>query len=88
MDIIVWLIYIVGCWFDNGLVRELDKCLFIECFFFLIVENFVYCLFGIMGSDFILIECVLFDLKGDLLFLVEFEELEDMIEVVFVDYNG
>jgi putative transposase len=87
-DTLVRLNEIVGCWTDNGPAGEPNARPFIERFFHLISKHFAHKLPGSLGNSPDSIEKLLCDVGGDLRLLVEYEELEDLIEVVVGNYNG
>ncbi len=79
---------IVGCWTDNGPAGEPNVRPFIERFFHLISKHFAHKLPGSLGSSPDSIEKALCDTGGDIRLLVEYDELEELIEVVIANYNG
>ena len=87
-DTLTRLNQIVGCWSDNGPPGTPDDRPYIERFFHLVSKHFAHRLPGTMGSDPKSIEKILSDPGMDITLLVEFHELEEMIEVLLADYNG
>jgi len=87
-DTLVRLNEIVGCWTDNGPAGEPNERPFIERFFHLISRYFAHKLPGSLGNSPDSIEKALCDIGGDLRLLVEYDELEELIEVVIANYNG
>lgn len=87
-DTLVRLNQIVGCWTDNGPPGEPNARPYIERFFHLISRHFAHKLPGSLGNDPDSIERALCDPGGDLRLLMEYQELEELIEVVIANYNG
>lgn len=87
-DTLVRLNEIVGCWTDNGPPGEPNARPYIERFFHLISRHFAHKLPGSLGSAPDSIEKALCDPEGDLRLLLEYDELEELIEVVIANYNG
>ncbi|MDN4059217.1 Mu transposase C-terminal domain-containing protein [Massilia sp. YIM B02769] len=82
------LTQIVGCWTENGPAGEPDARPFIERFFQLLSRHFAHRFPGTLGNDPESIEKALGDPGGDISLLIEYEELEQLIEVVIANYNG
>lgn len=82
------LTQIVGCWTENGPAGEPDARPFIERFFHLLSRHFAHRFPGTLGNDPEAIEKVLGDPGGDISLLIDYEELEQLIEVVIANYNG
>jgi hypothetical protein len=82
------LTQIVGCWTENGPAGEPDARPFIERFFQLLSLHFAHRFPGTLGNDPEAIEKVLGDPGGDISLLIDYEELEQLIEVVIANYNG
>jgi hypothetical protein len=87
-DTQVRLTQIIGCWSDNGPAGEPNERPFIERFFHLISLHFAHRLPGNLGSNPSSIEKALSDPGSDLTLLVEYHELEELIEVLLANYNG
>lgn len=88
LDTQVRLNQIIGCWSDNGPPGEPNARPFIERFFHLISIHFAHRLPGNLGSDPSSIEKALSDPGSDISLLVEYHELEELIEVLLANYNG
>ena len=82
------LTQVVGCWTENGPAGEPDARPFIERFFQLLSRHFAHRFPGTLGNDPDAIEKALGDPGGDISLLIEYEELEQLIEVVIANYNG
>ncbi|GAB3387673.1 Mu transposase C-terminal domain-containing protein [Massilia sp. UMI-21] len=88
VDTQIRLNQIIGCWSDNGPAGEPNERPFIERFFHLISLHFAHRLPGNLGSDPSSIERALSDPGSDISLLVEYHELEELIEVLLGNYNG
>lgn len=88
VDTQIRLNQIIGCWSDNGPGGEPNDRPFIERFFHLISLHFAHRLPGTLGSDPSSIEKALGDPGSDISLLVEYHELEELIEVLLGNYNG
>lgn len=82
------LTQVVGCWTENGPAGEPDARPFIERFFRLLSHHFAHRFPGTLGSDPDAIEKALGDPGGDVSLLIEYDELEQLLEVVIANYNG
>lgn len=79
---------VIGCWSDAGPRGEPDQRPFIERFFQLLTANFAHRITGTTGSNTLDIIRELADPNGDTSVLMNLRELEELIEVIFADYNA
>jgi len=79
---------IVGCWPDAGPFEDPNKRAFIESFFNLISDHFSHRIPGTTGSNPEDIRRQLGDPGSDLSLLIEYEELEDLIDVIVSNSNA
>jgi hypothetical protein len=82
------LTQVLGCWTENGPAGEPDARPFIERFFQLLSRHFAHRFPGTLGSDPGAIAKALGDPGGDISLLLEYDELEQLIEVLLANYNG
>jgi len=79
---------IVGCWPDAGPIQDPNKRPFVESFFNYISDHLAHRIPGTTGSNPEDIRRKLGDPGSDISLLIEYEELEDLIDVMVSDSNG
>lgn len=79
---------IVGCWTDAGPKGEPNSRPYVERFFSLLAAHFAHRVVGSTGASTTDIVRQLAAPEGGAELLMTLDELEDLVEVLFADYNG